>query len=80
MKMLSGQTLGNELINVVNNLKKRQKEGRTNQVTLFGYFPLPQGVSTTIEAFASPQNGWMYYSTDLHHIRAYVNSAWVTVI
>lgn len=78
--MLSTQNLKYTLINSINDLKKRTREGRTNQVTPLGYFVLPQNTSTVVESLASPQDGWIYYATNLSHIRAYVNGSWQTVI
>jgi len=79
-KNISQQNLRNSLVNAVNDVRNLARTVRTNQIYPLNYFPLPQGVSTTIEALASPQNGWIYYATDLNHIRAYVNGGWVTVI
>lgn len=79
-KNISEQSLKNALTNALNEVRAIAKTNRVNQNYPLNYFPLPQGVSTTIEALASPQNGWIYYATDLNHIRAYVNGAWVTVI
>jgi hypothetical protein len=66
--------------NSIRELKDRGKQNRTDQLFWQGFFPLVQGVSTTVEALPGVPDGAMYYATDLNHIRALINSVWTTVV
>lgn len=76
-KNISLDTKEHRLTNTINDLKKKAKQERTNQITPFGFFPFPQGTADpTVPAGQTIPEGSMYYNTSTHKYRKYQSGAW----
>ncbi len=75
-KNISDQTFKNIIPNALKEMKNLGKQNRTNQVSPLGYFPLPPGTSTTVEADATIPDGSLYYATDLGKSRKKEAGVW----
>lgn len=75
-KNFSEDRMEKRVPNAINDLMKRAKQERTDQVQPLGYFAFATGTSDPIGA----PNGSVYYNSSTNKLRLKKNTGWVDVI
>lgn len=75
-KNYSEDRLANRVPQAINNLMKKSKQDRTDQIQPNGYFAFAQGTADP----AGAPNGSVYYNTSTNKLRLKKNTGWIDII